>query len=189
MRTITLALPVFVLFGCAAIPPASTVHRVNGVPVYQNNAEAKSGKQFIYTESPATPLHVLYTAEQAKAILDEFKVTYAKLGAPKIDVRVNLPKGAVQVPQVPIVSGGVAPAIDPATGLPMPAGAAAASGGPAAGGCFGGFPPRRCPAAVSARPTASTGPACLPVCPVSSPFRLSRPAIRAGGGKCEETGV
>ena len=105
MKTIALALPVFVLFGCATVPPAPTVHRVNGVPVYQNNAEAKSGKQFIYTESPATPLHVLYTAEQAKAILDEFKVTYAKLGAPKIDVRVNLPRGAVQVPQVPIVSG------------------------------------------------------------------------------------
>jgi len=137
MKTIALALPVFVLFGCATVPPAPTVHRVNGVPVYQNNAEAKSGKQFIYTESPATPLHVLYTAEQAKAILDEFKVTYAKLGAPKIDVRVNLPKGAVQVPQVPIVSGGVAPAIDPATGLPMPAGAAPAGGAPAAGGIPG----------------------------------------------------
>ena len=45
--------------------------------------------------------------------------------------------GAVQVPQVPIVSGGVAPAIDPATGLPMPAGAAPAGGGPAAGGIPG----------------------------------------------------
>ena len=131
MKTLTLALPALVLIGCATTPPAPTIHRVNGVPVYQNNAEAKSGKQFIYTESPATPLHVLYTADQAKAILDEFKVTYAKLGAPKIDVRINLPQGAVQVPQVPIVSGGGAPAIDPATGLPMPAGAAPAGGGPA----------------------------------------------------------
>lgn len=137
MKTLTLALPALVLIGCATTPPAPNVHRVNGVPVYQNNAEAKSGKQFIYTESPATPLHVLYTADQAKAILDEFKVTYAKLGAPKIDVRVNLPQGAVQVPQVPIVSGGGAPAIDPATGLPMPVGAAPPAGGPAAGGIPG----------------------------------------------------
>ena len=55
MKTLTLALPALVLIGCATTPPAPTVHRVNGVPVYQNNAEAKSGKQFIYTESPATP--------------------------------------------------------------------------------------------------------------------------------------
>ena len=41
------------------------------------------------------------------------------------------------MPQVPIVSGGVAPAIDPATGLPMPAGAAPAGGGSAPGGIPG----------------------------------------------------
>ena len=137
MKTLVLALFALLLTGCATVPPAPTVHRVNGVPVYQKNAEAKSGKQFIYPEPPATPLHVLYTADQAKAILDEFKITYAKLGAPKIDVRVNLPQGAVQVPQVPIVSGGGAPAIDPATGLPMPVGAAPAAGAPAAGGIPG----------------------------------------------------
>ena len=84
MKTLVLALFALLLTSCGTVPPAPNVHRVNGVPVYQKNAEAKSGKQFIYTESPATPLHVLYTADQAKAILDEFKITYAKLGAPKL---------------------------------------------------------------------------------------------------------
>ena len=58
--------------------------------------------------------------------------------------------------------------------------ASACDGGPTAGGRSDGLPPRRRPAAVSARPTASTGLACLPMCPLSSPFRLSRPAIGAG---------
>ena len=38
--------------------------------------------------------------DQAKAILDEFKVTCAKLGASQISERVTLPQGAVQVPEV-----------------------------------------------------------------------------------------
>ena len=121
MKEITLALITLFLIGCSTPPAQPTLHRVNGVPVYQKSATAKSGKTYTYSESPATPLDVLFTADQAKAILDEFKVTYAKLGAPKIDVRVNLPQGALQVPQIPIVTGGGVPAIDPATGLPMPA--------------------------------------------------------------------
>ncbi len=129
MKEITLALITLFLIGCYTPPAQPTLHQVNGVPVYQKSATAKSGKTYTYSESPATPLDVLFTADQAKAILDEFKITYAKLGAPKIDVRVNLPQGALQVPQIPIITGGGVPAIDPATGLPMPAAGGVAAGG------------------------------------------------------------
>ena len=121
MKEIILGLTTLFLICCATPPTQLTVHQVNSMPVYQKSATAKSGKTYTYSESPATPLDVLFTADQAKAILDEFKITYAKLGAPKIDVRVNLPQGALQVLQTPIVTGGGVPAIDPATGLPMPA--------------------------------------------------------------------
>jgi len=129
MKEFAFTLIALILTGCTNPPDQPTVDRVNGVPVYQKSAKAKSGKTYTYSESPAAPLDVLFTADQAKAILDEFKVAYAKLGAPKIDVRVNLPQGAVQVPQVPIVTGGGVPAIDPATGLPMLGVGGAVAGG------------------------------------------------------------
>ena len=100
MKEITLSFITLFLIGCCTPHAQPTLHQVNGVPVYQKSATAKSGKTYTYSESPATPLDVLFTADQAKAILDEFKVTYAKLGAPKIDVRVNLPQGALQVLQI-----------------------------------------------------------------------------------------
>jgi len=130
MKEFAFTLIPLILIGCATPPEQPTAHQVNGIPIYQKSETAKSGRTYTYTESPAAPLDVLFTAEQAKAILDEFKVTYAKLGAPKIDVRVNLPQGSVQVPQVPIVTGSGIPAIDPATGLPMPAVGGAVAGGP-----------------------------------------------------------
>ncbi|MDG2214531.1 MAG: hypothetical protein P8M70_11915 [Verrucomicrobiota bacterium] len=129
MKEFAFTLIALILTGCTNPPAQPTVDRVNGVPVYQKSAKAKSGKTYTYSESPAAPLDVLFTADQAKAILDEFEVAYAKLGAPKIDVRVNLPQGAVQVPQVPIVTGGGVPAIDPATGLPIPGVGGAVAGG------------------------------------------------------------
>ena len=46
----------------------------------------------------------LFTPEQALEIIEEFKVTHAKLGGPKIDVRVNPPVGvpvAADDPNVP----------------------------------------------------------------------------------------
>ena len=129
MKEFAFTLMALILTGCTNPPAQPTVDRVNGVPVYQKSEKAKSGKTYTYSESPAAPLDVLFTADQAKAILDEFEVAYAKLGAPKIDVRVNLPQGAVQVPQVPIVTGGGVPAIDPATGLPIPGVGGAAAGG------------------------------------------------------------
>jgi len=129
MKEFAFTLMALILTGCTNPPAQPTVDRVNGLPVYQKSEKAKSGKTYTYSESPAAPLDVLFTADQAKAILDEFKVAYAKLGAPKIDVRVNLPQGAVQVPQVPIVTGGGVPAIDPATGLPIPGVGGAAAGG------------------------------------------------------------
>ena len=59
------------------------------------------------------------------------------------------------------------------------AAASACGAGPAAGGCSGGLPPRRRPTVVSARPRAPTRPSFSPVCPLLSPFRLSRPAVGA----------
>jgi len=40
-----------------------------------------------------TAIVPLFTPEQAAAIIEEFKATHAKLGGPKIDVRVNPPLG------------------------------------------------------------------------------------------------
>ena len=50
--------------------------------------------------NPVTAATVpLFTPEQAGAIIEEFKATHAKLGGPKIDVRVNPPLG------VPVAAG------------------------------------------------------------------------------------
>ena len=118
MKHLTLIIFALNIAGCAG-----------PVPVHKNTHDPSPGTKHVYTDSPGVPLQTIYTAEQAKAIVEEFRITYAKLGGPKIDVRVNFPRGAVQVPQLPIVGVGGVPAIDPATGLPMPAGGAPAAGG------------------------------------------------------------
>jgi len=128
MKQLALIIPVLALIGCG-IPPTMqpTVKLVNGVPVYENTATAQPGKKYTYTVSPAVPLQTIYNAEQVKTIVEEFRITYAKLGGPKIDVRVNFPQGAVQVSQLPTVGVGGVPAIDPATGLPVAGSIPAAS--------------------------------------------------------------
>ena len=128
MKQLTLIISALIIAGCAGPGPFT---QQNTVPVHKNTIVTTPSSKHVYTVSPGVPLQTIYTAEQAKAIVEEFRITYAKLGGPKIDVRVNFPRGAVQVPQLPIVGVGGVPAIDPATGLPMPAGGAPA---PAAGG-------------------------------------------------------
>jgi len=117
---------ILIIVGCAG-PMGIT--RQNNTPIHKNTIATTPGTKHIYTVSPAVPLQTIYNAEQAKAIVEEFRITYAKLGKPKIDVRVNFPQGAVQVPQLPTVGVGGIPAIDPATGLPIPPGGAPAAGG------------------------------------------------------------
>ena len=126
MKQLTLIISALIIAGCAGPGPFT---QRNTVPVHKNTNDPSPGTKHVYTDSPGVPLQTIYTAEQAKAIVEEFRITYAKLGGPKIDVRVNFPRGAVQVPQLPIVGVGGVPAIDPATGLPMPAGGAPAAGG------------------------------------------------------------
>jgi len=117
---------ILIIVGCAG-PMGIT--RQNNTPIHKNTIATTPGTKHIYTVSPAVPLQTIYNAEQAKAIVEEFRITYAKLGKPKIDVRVNFPQGAVQVPQLPTVGVSGVPAIDPATGLPIPPGRAPAVGG------------------------------------------------------------
>ena len=119
MKQLTLIIYALIIAGCAGPGPFT---QRNTVPVHKNSIVTTPSSKHVYTVSPGVPLQTIYTAEQAKAIVEEFRITYAKLGGPKIDVRVNFPRGAVQVPQLPIVGVGGVPAIDPATGLPMPAG-------------------------------------------------------------------
>ena len=126
MKQLTLIISAMIIAGCAGPGPFT---QRNTVPVHKNTNDPSPGTKHVYTVSPDVPLQTIYTAEQAKAIVEEFRITYAKLGGPKIDVRVNFPRGAVQVPQLPIVGVGGVPAIDPATGLPVPAGGAPAAGG------------------------------------------------------------
>ena len=119
MKHLTLIIPAMIIAGCAGPGPFT---QQNTVPVHKNTTVTTPSSKHVYTVSPGVPLQTIYTAEQAKAIVEEFRITYAKFGGPKIDVRVNFPRGAVQVPQLPTVGVGGVPAIDPATGLPVPAG-------------------------------------------------------------------
>jgi hypothetical protein len=119
MKQLTITISALIISGCTVPVPLS---QRNTIPIHKNTIAPTPGTRHIYTISPTVPLQTIYSAEQAKAIVEEFRITYAKLGGPKIDVRVNFPRGAVQVPQLPTVGVGGIPAIDPTTGLPVPAG-------------------------------------------------------------------
>ncbi len=119
MKKIILLIPALLIAGCGA----PNVNQ-SAMVVYKQTAAPVEGKKYVYTVSPAVPLSQIYNAEQAQQIVEDFRAAYAKLGAPRIDIRVNLPQGGIEVPQLPTVGvGGGTPQIDPATGLPMPAGA------------------------------------------------------------------
>jgi len=127
MKQLTLIISALIIGGCAGPGPFT---QGNTVPVHKNTIVTTPSSKHVYTVSPGLPLQTIYTAEQTKAIVEEFRITYAKLGGPKINVHVNFPRGAVQVPQLPLVGVGGVPAIDPATGLPMPADGAPAPAAP-----------------------------------------------------------
>ena len=113
-KLLTLILPL-TLFGCAMSGAAPAPRNIR---VVAGETPKPSGKKYTYTESPATPLNLLYTPEQARNIVDNFKLAYAKMGQPRIDIRVNLPYGTVPASPLPVPGVQFSPTIDPNTGLP-----------------------------------------------------------------------
>jgi len=114
-KLLTLILPL-ILLGCTmngvSPAPRSSIRVVKGEP------PKPSDKKYIYTASPSTPLNLLYSPEQAKKVVDNFKIAYAKMGQPRIDIRVNLPYGTVPASPMPLPGVQFSPTIDPNTGLP-----------------------------------------------------------------------
>ena len=132
-KLLTLILPL-TLFGCAMSGAAPAPRNIR---VVAGETPKPSGKKYTYTESPATPLNLLYTPEQARNIVDNFKLAYAKMGQPRIDIRVNLPYGTVPASPLPVPGVQFSPTIDPNTGLPRtqsPAGVASIPSNPAPAG-------------------------------------------------------
>jgi hypothetical protein len=118
MKKIALLIPVLLVAGC--VGPSSPLQ--NAMVVFKQTAAPVEGKKYVYTVSPAVPLSQIYNAQQAQQIVEDFRAAYIKLGAPRINISVNLPQGTFEVPQLPTVGVGGTPQIDPATGLPMPVG-------------------------------------------------------------------
>ena len=116
MKKIALLIPTLLMVGC--VGPSNPSR--NAMVVFKQTAAPVEGKKYMYTVSPAVPLSQIYNAQQAQQIVEDFRAAYVKLGAPRININVNLPQGAFEVPQIPTVSVGGTPQIDPATGLPMP---------------------------------------------------------------------
>jgi hypothetical protein len=123
MKKIALLIPVLLVAGC--VGPSSPLQ--NAMVVFKQTAAPVEGKKYVYTVSPAVPLSQIYNAQQAQQIVEDFRAAYMKLGAPRINISVNLPQGTFEVPQLPTVSVGGTPQIDPATGLPMPVGVGGAA--------------------------------------------------------------
>jgi hypothetical protein len=123
MKKIALLIPALLMAGCAGPSNPSR----NAMVVFKQTAAPVEGKKYVYTVSPSVPLSQIYNAQQAQQIVEDFRAAYVKLGAPRININVNLPQGAFEVPQIPTVSVGGTPQIDPATGLPMPVGVGGAA--------------------------------------------------------------
>ncbi len=122
--------------GPAVFPPAADR---GAIPIHRNR-EKPSAQVFQYETAPPAALAQLFTPAQAQAIIEQFKGAYVRLGAPRMDVRVNLPPGAATA-----LPGVIGPSIDPNTGLPAQAPAAV---------------PATTPANVAASPAGT--PAALP---------------------------
>ena len=123
MKKFALLIPALLMVGC--VGPSSPSQ--NAMVVFKQTAAPVEGKKYVYTVSPAVPLSQIYNAQQAQQIVEDFRAAYVKLGAPRININVNLPQGALEVPQIPTVSVGGTPQIDPATGLPIPVGVGGAA--------------------------------------------------------------
>jgi hypothetical protein len=115
MKKIALFIPALLMVGCAGPSNPSR----NAMVVFKQTAAPVEGKKYVYTVSPAVPLSQIYNAQQAQQIVEDFRAAYIKLGAPRINISVNLPQGTFEVPQLPTVGVGGTPQIDPATGLPI----------------------------------------------------------------------
>jgi len=115
MKKIALLIPALLMAGCAGPSNPSR----NAMVVFKQTAALVEGNKYVYTVSPSVPLSQIYNAQQAQQIVEDFRAAYVKLGAPRININVNLPQGAFEVPQIPTVSVGGTPQIDPAqTNLP-----------------------------------------------------------------------
>ncbi len=123
MKKIALLIPALLMVGC--VGPSNPSR--NAMVVFKQTAAPVEGKKYMYTVSPAVPLSQIYNAQQAQQIVEDFRAAYVKLGAPRININVNLPQGELEVPQIPTVSVGGTPQIDPATGLPIPVGVGGAA--------------------------------------------------------------
>ncbi|MFM1555171.1 MAG: hypothetical protein ACKJR1_01645 [Limisphaerales bacterium] len=123
MKKIALLIPALLMVGCVGSSNSSR----NAMVVFKQTAAPVEGEKYMYTVSPAVPLSQIYNAQQAQQIVEDFRAAYVKLGAPRININVNLPQGTFEVPQIPTVGVGGTPQIDPATGLPMPVGVGGAA--------------------------------------------------------------
>ncbi len=104
------------LAGCAVPAGVMPAPQTGSIPVHKNAAAPQTGTVFQYETAPPTALAQLYTPQQAQVAIDQFKLAYAKLGAPRMDVRVNLQQAAA--PGLPLPGALTGPSIDPNTGLP-----------------------------------------------------------------------
>ena len=75
MKHLTLIIPAMIIGGCAG-----PFTQRNTIPVQKNTIVTTLSSKHVYTVSPGVPLQTIYTAEQAKAIVEEFRITYVKLG-------------------------------------------------------------------------------------------------------------
>jgi len=123
MKKNALLIPALLMVGCVGSSNSSR----NAMVVFKQTAAPVKGEKYVYTVSPAVPLSQIYNAQQAQQIVEDFRAAYVKLGAPRININVNLPQGTFEVPQIPTVGVGGTPQIDPATGLPMPVGVGGAA--------------------------------------------------------------
>jgi len=104
----------------AAAPPARTP---TGIPLFKGKSPTAPAKKYVYRDESAT-VAPLVSVEQVKKIVESFRMAYAKMGQPRLDIRVNQPFGTVPMVSAPPPGSASAPDIDPATGLPLNPGVA-----------------------------------------------------------------
>jgi hypothetical protein len=122
MKKLSLLILPLALAGCTLNGPAPAPRNLR---VVLGETPATQGEKSTYTNSPGTPINRLFTPEQARQIVDNFKLAYAKMGKPLIDIRVNIPFGTLPASPMPVPGVQIGPAIDPNTGLPLPGGVGA----------------------------------------------------------------
>lgn len=89
-----------------------------GIPLFNGKPPSKPTKKFVYRDALAVA-EPMIAVEKAKAILENFRLAYSKMGQPRLDIRVNQPWGTAPIVDTPVPGIGLAPNIDPNTGLPL----------------------------------------------------------------------